>query len=491
MLVVPAIDIKDGKCIRLLKGDFDKATVYGDYPLKMAGRFMRAGARCLHLVDLDGAKAGKPVNKRAALEIIRKTSVPVQVGGGIRTYQAARTYLDAGASKVILGTSAIQNPDLLERLIKDFGSDRIMVAADIKNGRLAMQGWTASSNLPIAAGIATLKRLGVVNVLVTDVSRDGTLDGPNFGLIGRFVKAGFQVTAAGGISKLGDVAELNKLGVSAAVAGKAVYEDALDLKKAQAAVVYKNTLTKRIIPCLDVKDGKVVKGTNFTKLKVVGQPVKLAEKYSRNGADELVFLDVAATLEGRKTFRGLVADIAKAINVPFTVGGGISSIGDIRSLLAAGADKVSLGTAAAINPGMVRKAAEYFGSQCIVISVDAKREGENWVLYIKGGAEPTTIDVLDFCEDMKRQGAGELLVNSLDRDGTDSGFDLELLRNITDRVDIPVIASSGGGSPEDFARVFQTTGADAALGASIFHYRGINPSELKQYLSAEGVEARP
>jgi cyclase len=339
--------------------------------------------------------------------------------------------------------------------------------------------------------MAALKRLDIRDVMVTDVSRDGTLEGPNLYLMDRFVKAGFRVTAAGGISDLNDIIRLNRLGVCAAVTGKAIYEGMLDLRQAQDAAAYKNGLTRRVIPCLDVKDGQVVKGTNFTRLQVVGSPVELAERYVRGGADELVFLDIAATAEGRKTFRGLVSDIARAIDVPFTVGGGINAMQDIRSLLGAGADKISLGTAAAADPGLVSEAAAYFGSQCIVVSVDAKRESGGWKVYIKGGSEPTGIEVADFCRDMQDRGAGELLINSLDRDGTGSGFDIELLKRVTEAVNIPVIASSGGGSPGDFARVFRDTGVDAALGASIFHYRGASPAELKCYLAKEGVEVRP
>lgn len=489
MLVIPAIDIKDGKCVRLFQGDFNQAIVYGDNPVAVAGRFVESGAQWLHVIDLDGAKNGRPVNGRTVLDIVRKAGVPVQAGGGIRTYQDAKSYLENGVWRVMLSTAIIDDPALITRLLREFGEERVIVAADSKNGRFATQGWTKSGP-SVADAVKLLKKLGVINVLVTDVSRDGTLGGPNFELAQQFIDAGFRVIGAGGVTTAADITELNKRGAAGAIIGKAVYEGTINIAEAQEAASYKNTLAKRVIPCLDVKDGKVVKGTNFTKLRVIGDPIELARKYSRQGADELVFLDIAATLEERKTFRGLVQRIAKAIDIPFTVGGGINSLDDIRGLLRAGADKVSLGTAAVLDPAIVKEAADYFGSQCIVISVDAKQKDGKWTIHIKGGSEDSGVDAVKFCKDMERFGAGELLVNSLDRDGMNTGFDLELLRKITRAVNIPVIASSGAGSGKDFADVFQKTGVDAALGASIFHYQNVKPSALKKYLAAHMVEVR-
>jgi cyclase len=490
MFVIPAIDIKDGKCVRLFQGDFSKVTTYGDNPAMVAKRFVERGARLLHIIDLDGAKAGEPMNSQLVLSIAGLAKIPLQVGGGIRSYETAKTYLEGGVRRIILSTAAIENPELVTRLVKEFGYDRIVVAVDIKNGRFATDGWTKSGGKSVAESIKLLKKLSIKNVLVTDVSKDGALKGPNFALVQQFIDAGFQAIGAGGVTSLPDVTELNKRGAYGAVVGKAAYEGTIDIAQAQVAASYKNNLAKRVIPCLDVKDGQVVKGTNFTKLRVVGDPVELAKKYSQTGADELVFLDIAATVEERKTFAALVSSIAKAIDIPFTVGGGITSLDDIRLLLRAGADKVSIGSAAVLKPDLVKQAATYFGSQCIVISVDAKRKGGGWVVYIKGGTEATAVDAFSFCEDMERSGAGELLINSLDRDGMNTGFDLELLRTITKKVNIPVIASSGGGSPQDFADVFRETGVDAALGASIFHYQDTKPSALKEYLADQKVQVR-
>lgn len=255
-------------------------------------------------------------------------------------------------------------------------------------------------------------------------------------------------------------------------------------------VSLRSNLTKRIIACLDVKAGQVVKGTNFTSLRNVGDPITLAKKYVESGADELIFLDISASVEGRKTLKKLVKNIAKGIDIPFCVGGGINSLDDVRELLVAGADKVSIGSAAISRPDLVKKAAQYFGSQCIVVSVDAQKQDDSWQVYIKSGSEATGVDAVNFCQQMEAEGAGEILVNSLDRDGMNSGFDLELLETISKRVNIPVIASSGGGSKQDFLDVFEKTDVEAALGASIFHLQNVKPIELKTFLSEKGIRVR-
>jgi cyclase len=490
MFVIPAIDIKDGKCVRLFQGDFNQVTTYSDDPVKTAQAFVGNKAQMLNIIDLDGAKSGAPVNKQLILEIIKAVTIPVQVGGGLRTYKDAKDYLGAGARRVILSTAAIKDAALVKRLIDDFGDDSIIIAADIKDGEFATDGWTKSGGKSIQASIRLLKNLGVTFVLVTDVSKDGSLTGPNFELVQQFINAGLQIIGAGGIATLSDIVELNKRGAYGAVVGKAVYEGSINIPEAQAAVTYTNNLAKRIIPCLDVKDGRVVKGTNFTDLRIVGDPVAIARRYDQSGADELVFLDIAATIEERKTFRRLVEQIAQAITIPFTVGGGIGSLEDIKVLLQAGADKVSIGSAAVLRPDFVLQAVNYFGSQCIVISVDAKKQEEDWQVYTKGGTEASGVGAVAFCKQMEKLGVGELLVNSLDRDGINSGFDLELLQAINECVNIPVIASSGGGSPQDFLDVFKKTGVDAALGASIFHYHDITPAELKTFLAHNNVGVR-
>ncbi|MBS3100764.1 imidazole glycerol phosphate synthase subunit HisF [Candidatus Woesearchaeota archaeon] len=249
-------------------------------------------------------------------------------------------------------------------------------------------------------------------------------------------------------------------------------------------------LTKRVIPCLDVKNGQVVKGKGFVNLKYAGNPVKLARKYYEDGADELVFLDIIASYEKRKTMIDLVEKVAKQIFIPFTVGGGISTIGDIRNLLKAGADKISINTATINNPNLIKEAAEKFGSQCIVVAIDAKKIKNKWGVFVKGGRQSTGLDAIEWAKKVESFGAGEILLTSMNKDGTKEGYDLELTRKISESVNIPIIASGGAGSLESIAKVFKEGKADAALAASIFHYKKYSIKQVKRYLQKKGIEVR-
>ena len=252
-----------------------------------------------------------------------------------------------------------------------------------------------------------------------------------------------------------------------------------------------NNLTKRIIPCLDVKDGKTVKGVNFENLKEVGSPVELAKKYSQSGADELVFLDITATNEKRKTILELVEKVAKEVFIPFTVGGGISSLDDIRAILEAGADKISFNSAIVRNPELISTCAEYFGSQCIVAALDAKKENNDFWIYINAGKLNTGIKALDWAKRVEELGAGEILLTSMDYDGTQKGFDIELNNLISNAVNIPVIASGGAGANSNhFIEVFNKTKVDAALAASIFHYGTLPIEKLKSDLKKANISVR-
>jgi cyclase len=265
-------------------------------------------------------------------------------------------------------------------------------------------------------------------------------------------------------------------------------------------------LAKRIIPCLDVDHGKVVKGINFVNLKKAGDPVELARRYSDEGADELVFLDITASSEERDTLREVVEGVARAINIPFTVGGGVRNVSDARLVLCSGADKVSVNTAAVENPEEITKLADIFGRQCVVVAIDAKRrreqrkdrvtvethEGPVWFeVYTYGGRKPTGLDAIAWALQAEKLGAGEFLVTSMDKDGTEDGYDLELTRTISERVNVPVIASGGAGIPEHFCEAFNEGKADAALAASVFHYNKYPVSVLKEHLRKLGVIVRP
>ncbi|MBI2661075.1 imidazole glycerol phosphate synthase subunit HisF [Candidatus Woesearchaeota archaeon] len=249
-------------------------------------------------------------------------------------------------------------------------------------------------------------------------------------------------------------------------------------------------LTKRIIPCLDVKNGQTVKGTGFVDLKYAGDPVKLAKKYYGQGADEIVFLDITASYEKRKTMAELVEKTSKQVFIPFTVGGGISSIKDIRNLLKAGADKVSINTSAVKNPGLIKKAAKKFGSQCIVIAIDAKKSNGGWEVFVKGGRQATGLDAVEWARKAEALGAGEILLTSMDKDGAKEGYDLELTRKISESVNIPVIASGGAGSLKSISKVLKEGKADAALAASIFHYKKYSIKQVKKYLQKNGIGVR-
>jgi cyclase len=251
-------------------------------------------------------------------------------------------------------------------------------------------------------------------------------------------------------------------------------------------------LTKRIIPCLDVKDGRVVKGVHFVNLRDAGDPVELASFYDQEGADELVFLDISASHEGRATMIQVVERTASEVCIPFTVGGGIANVEDIKRILRAGADKVSLNTQAVLNPQLVSEAAKRFGSQCIVVAIDARyiADADEYEVLTHGGRQNTTLEAIAWAQEVEWLGAGEILLTSMDADGSKDGFDLELIRRVSEAVSIPVIASGGAGNKQHFLDVFEQTNADAALAASIFHYKETSVKEVKEFLKEKGVAIR-
>ena len=249
-------------------------------------------------------------------------------------------------------------------------------------------------------------------------------------------------------------------------------------------------LTKRIIPCLDIKDGRTVKGTNFINLRDAGDPVALAATYAEQGADELVFLDITATVDERKTLLDLVRNVAHTINIPFTVGGGISSVADVSALLNAGADKISINSSAVRNPSLINELALEFGSQCVVVAIDTRYVNDEHIVHTHGGRRPTELRTIAWAREVEDRGAGEILLTSMDTDGTKAGFALELTATISGPANIPVIASGGAGTMDHFVDVFTTGKADAGLAASIFHFKEIEIPTLKGYLRKKGVEMR-
>jgi imidazole glycerol-phosphate synthase subunit HisF len=249
-------------------------------------------------------------------------------------------------------------------------------------------------------------------------------------------------------------------------------------------------LAKRIIPCLDIKDGRTVKGVNFENLRDAGDPVELAKLYADEGADELVFLDITATHEKRKTLIALVERVAAAINIPFTVGGGISSVDDVYALLQSGADKISINSAAVKNPQLISDISDKFGSQCLVLAIDAKEAGGIWKVYLNGGRVETDLDLFDWAKEGEQRGAGEILFTSMNHDGTKDGFANAALRRVSEEVNIPIIASGGAGALQHFYDTFTMGKADAALAASIFHFKEVAIKDLKSYLQQKGITIR-
>jgi imidazole glycerol-phosphate synthase subunit HisF len=249
-------------------------------------------------------------------------------------------------------------------------------------------------------------------------------------------------------------------------------------------------LTKRIIPCLDVKNGRTVKGINFKELRDAGDPVELGSLYAQNGADELCFLDISATLEQRQTFAVLVKDIARHVNIPFTVGGGIGSVAEVGVLLNAGADKITVNSAVVRNPELISQLASQFGSQCVVLAIDTRFENGQWFVYTHGGTKQTSILTTDWAKEAFNRGAGEILLTSMNHDGTKNGFAIDITKTISQMINIPVIASGGAGAMEHFTEVFMDGMADAALAASIFHFKEIDIMELKTYLKEQGISIR-
>jgi len=499
-LIIPAIDIIGGKCVRLSQGDYSKKTVYDNNLVKVAESFVDTGVEYLHIIDLDGAKKGQPVNNETISKIVAKVSVPVQVGGGIRTAEQAKTYLESGVQRVILGTSALSDPAMIQEIIAEYGPGRVVISIDGQDGQIAIKGWQEVTDKSVLEFLPELKKLGVTTIIYTDIKRDGTLKGPNFTMIEKVLEQPFKVIIAGGVSTNEQAQQLNEMEAYGVIVGKALYEQKFDLVQAVSDIPsFKptglnvkptNDVSKRLIACLDVAEGRVVKGEQYKNFRDAGDPVAVSKAYSDMGIDELSLLDIKATVENREAMYKLIEDVAREINIPIMVAGGVKTVENVKSLLNAGADKVGIETAAVLDPDLIEAAAQEFGSQCIVISITPKRQGDSWELYIKGGREATGIDAIEFCREMERRGAGELLVNSLDRDGTKAGYDLKLLRAITKAVNIPVIASSGAGKLEHFLEAFVVGKADAALAASLFHYREIEVPELKKYLADNGMPVR-
>ncbi len=490
MDVIPSLDLLGGRVVRLTHGDFATAKTYGDAEAVLESLDVPDGSR-LHIVDLEASRSGRPVETRIVERLARRDLV-VQVGGGIRSIDDARQWFDCGAARVVVGTVAADSPSLLMGLADTFGATRIIPAVDIRNGVIRIAGWQRDASSSIAEVFARFEALGIPEALVTDISHDGALRGPSFELYRRLAElTKTRIIASGGVSTAGDVLSLSRhRNISGCVIGKALLERRIELADAIARVSVPNTIPERVIPCLDVRDGRVVKGVNFVNIRDAGDPVECARRYEDEGADEIVILDISATDANRETALDTVRRVADSLFIPLTVGGGVRTIEDFRAMLRAGADRVAINTAALRNPQLIADCAQEFGVQAVVLSCDAKRQEDRWLATKRSGKELTDFDAVTWCRRAEELGAGEILLTSVDRDGTNSGFDIELLRAVTSVLEIGVIASGGAGRLEHFRDAIECGGARAVLAASLFHDQVLTVGDVKSFLAEEGIPVR-
>lgn len=490
--LIPAIDLIDGKCVRLTKGDYQQKTIYQDDPVAQAMEFERLGFTRLHVVDLDGAKSKHIVNDHVLRKITQKTKLRVDFGGGIKTEEDLKKAFDAGASMITVGSIAVTHPKLLEEWINKYGAERFILGADVRNGKVSINGWKEDSTEELLPFLEKYIAKGIRTVLCTDIAKDGTMEGPSLELYKKITASfpSLHLIASGGVSTTEDIWQLERNNIPAVVFGKAWYEGKIEQDICTKRLQKKGKLAKRIIPCLDVKNGETVKGTNFVHLHSAGDPVELAKEYCRQGADELVLLDITASFEGRKTFTSIVERVAKETNIPFTVGGGIEEIQDVQNMLVAGADKISINSAAIRRPDFINEIVERYGSQVCVVAIDAHKDEDGWFCYTKGGRERTQRKLFDWAREVVKRGAGEILFTSMDHDGVKQGFANEALAMLAKELPVPIIASGGAGTMEHFKDAFNEGLADAALAASVFHFGEIQIPSLKQYLRSENITVR-
>jgi cyclase len=488
MDVIPSIDLLDGQVVRLLHGDFARVTAYGDPETVLDTLDLPRGSR-LHIVDLEASRSGRPVET----EIVRRLAsrgLRIQTGGGIRSLADARSWIDAGAEKVVIGTVAADAPEVLRDIVNELGAERVVAAVDVRDGIVRVAGWEREATSSLADVLARVEEMGIAEVLITDISKDGAMRGPSFALY-RSLRTVMRIIASGGVSTMTDVVSLSRIGsVGGCVIGRALLDGRIWLAEARALVAAPNSIPERVIPCLDVRDGRVVKGVNFVDIRDAGDPVECAVRYEAEGADELVILDISATDANRSTALDVVRHVSESLFIPLTVGGGVRTIEDFRALLRAGADRVAINTAAISDPQLIADCAGEFGVQAVVLSCDAKRAGDRFEAMVRGGRESSGLDAVAWCRRAEELGAGEILLTSVDRDGTNSGYDIELLRAVTSLVKIGVIASGGAGSLEHFRDAIEAGGARAVLAASLFHDRRLSIGDVKQFLASEGIPVR-
>ena len=428
--------------------------------------------------------------------------IPVQLGGGIRDRATIEAWLGKGVARVIIGTAAVRDPALVKEAARAYPG-RVAVGLDARDGKVAVEGWAETSELSALDIARRFEDAGVAAIIYTDVARDGMLKGLNLdATIALADQVSIPVIASGGLASLDDVRALlepraQKL-QAPSPAARSMTAGSMPRRRLHCCAARgrrPDMFKVRVIPCLDVKDGRVVKGVNFVNLRDAGDPVAAAIAYDEAGADELTFLDITASHENRGIMLDVVRRTAEACFMPLTVGGGVRTIEDIRALLASGADKVSINTAAVARREFVKEAAEKFGDQCIVVAIDAKKvslpaEPERWEIFTHGGRNPTGIDAVGYAREVAALGAGEILLTSMDRDGTRQGFDIALTRAVADAVSVPVIASGGVGNLDHLVAGIRDGHASAVLAASIFHFGEYSVRQAKDYMARAGLPMR-
>lgn len=486
--VVPSIDILGGEVVRLLRGSYSDVTRYGEAEAVVASWGAPEGAR-IHVVDLEGARSGNFT--LAGLVSSLGSRYRVQVGGGIRSAAEVESVVASGAARVVVGTMAVRDPLELRRAIDRVGASRIVVALDLLDGEIRVAGWTSAHPARLDEVLRELESAGIGEILVTDVSRDGAMTGPAFDLYRDLAsRTSMRILASGGIARLDDVTMLARgASASGVIVGRAL-QDRVFSYAAAAEAAMKRPLPARIIPCLDVRGGRVVKGVRFQSIRDAGDVVECSARYEAEGADEIVMLDISATAEEREASLETVRRVADQLFIPLTVGGGVRSVDDFRRLLRAGADRVAINSAAVDDPSLVERCAAEFGVQAVVVACDAKRRESGWEVMTRAGSMPTGLDVVAWSRRVAGLGAGELLLTSIDRDGTQSGFDCELTRAVTGATGIGVIASGGAGRLEHFREAIESGGASAVLAASLFHDGVMSIGELKTFLEGSGIGVR-
>ena len=505
--LLPAIDLREGRVVRLEKGLDGRRTTYALTPEEVLSGYAEAGVRWVHVVDLDAA-FGEAPQQETIRRLLEASGRPrIELGGGLRDRGAILQALDLGVDRVVIGSLVARDPEGFGELAREIPG-RLVPALDVADGRVKVDGWREG-----AAGwrelASAIRDLPCPAVLVTDVERDGTLEGPNVELALAVAReSGLPALVSGGVRELGDLrrAAAHPDELAGVIVGKALYEERFTVEEALAALAEvsggdprsprrtpfgsSTGLAVRIIPCLDVADGRVVKGIRFRDLEDIGDPAEAALRYAEEGADEIVFLDISATHEGRGIRLEWVRRVAESVFVPLTVGGGVAGVEDARELLLAGADKVAVNSAAVERPGLLTELAARFGGQCVVLSVDAsRRAGGGWEVVTHGGRRPTGREAIDWVREGVDRGAGEILLTSMDGDGTQGGYDLDLLRAASAAVPVPIVASGGAGRIEHLAEAVEA-GADAVLAASIFHQGNRTVGSVKEALARRGYPVR-